>query len=271
VREEQQRDIEAAIAYGKTLEGVDPSRLVLWGTSLAGGHVIDVASRRRDIAASIIQCPFTDGLASALRLSLLSGIGVTVLGAADAVARLLGRPPILVSLIGTSGIPALMTAGGAVRGVSSLFPPGSRLSKRLSRLYTRFAARSLRLGSNVTTSEADEAFAISRDGSVLFPSGTVLLNGVNATFGLQITSWRPGKRLSKLEAPMLVCVCEGDSVAPAKHTLRYARAAPRCEVKRYPYDHFDIYTGEPYAVVSKDQLAFLARTAPVQIAGSPRV
>lgn len=76
-----------------------------------------------------------------------------------------------------------------------------------------------------------------------------------------------GKRAA--EGVIGVTVCEGDSVAPAKQTLRYARAASRCEVKVYPYDHFDIYSGEPYAVVSKDQLEFLARTVPVQIAGSP--
>jgi dienelactone hydrolase len=270
VREEQQYDIETAIAYGKTLEGVDASRVILWGTSLAGGHVIDVASRRTDLSASIIQCPFTDGPSSALRLSVLSMIGVIAFAAADAIARLLGRPSVLVPLAGIYGMPALMTASGAVQGVVSLFPPGSRFSRRLSRFYTTFAARRVKLGSNVTTSEADEPFANSGSGSILFPSGTVLINGVSGMFGLQITSWRPGKRLSKLEAPMLVCVCEGDSVAPAKRTLRYARAAPRCEVKVYPYDHFDIYTGEPYAIVSKDQLEFLARTVPVQI-GSPRI
>jgi hypothetical protein len=239
--------------------------VVLWGTSLAGGHVIDVASRRRDISASIIQCPFTDGIASARRLSVLSLFGVIAFAAADAIARLLGRPPVLVPLAGTYGMPALMTANGAVQGVVSLFPPGSRFSRRLSRLYTKFAARRVTLGPNVTTSEADEPFANTGSGSVLFPSGTVLINGVNGTFGLQITAWRPGKNLSKLEAPMLVCVCEGDSVAPAKRTLRYATSAPRCEVKVYPYDHFDIYTGEPYAIVSRDQLDFLARTVPVQL------
>src|SRR4051812_11102233 len=76
-RDEQQRDIEAAIAFGKTLEGVDASRVILWGTSLAGGHVIDVASRRSDLAAAIIQCPFTDGFASSRALSLASIVGIS--------------------------------------------------------------------------------------------------------------------------------------------------------------------------------------------------
>jgi dienelactone hydrolase len=264
VREEQQRDIESAIAYGKTLEGVDTTRVILWGTSLAGGHVIDVASRRGDLAAAIIQCPFTDGRSSALRLSPISMMGIGLLALADTMARLLGRPPVLVALAGTHGSPALMTAGGAVQGVISLFPEGSRFSRQLSRLYRIFAAREVALGTKVTTSDADEVFAVAGMwGSILFPSGTVLINGVNATFGMQIPFWRPGKNLAKVKVPMLVCVCEADSVAPAKQTLAYARSAPSCEVKTYPYDHFGIYVGKPYEVVSKDQLEFLARTVPI--------
>jgi pimeloyl-ACP methyl ester carboxylesterase len=270
VPQEQQRDIEAAIAYGRTLDGVDPSRLVLWGTSLAGGHVIDVASRRRDVTASIIQCPFTDGLASARHLSVLSLIGIGLFATADGIARLLGRPPVLVPLAGPRGTPALMTSRNAVQGVLALFPDGSRLSRQLSRLYRIFAERSVELGENLGTSEEDEAFAISGvTGSILLPSGTTLIAGVNAGFALKLPFWRPGKNLERIEAPMLVCVCEGDSVAPAGHTIRYASRASRCEVKVYPYDHFDIYAGEPYALVARDQLDFLARTVPVST-GVPR-
>jgi pimeloyl-ACP methyl ester carboxylesterase len=269
VQREQQRDIEAAIAYGKTLQGVDPSRVILWGTSLAGGHVADVASRRKDLSASIIQCPFTDGLASALSLSLRSLIGIGFFILADWGARLLGRQPVLVPLANAPGAPALMTAPGAVRGVLGLFPRGSRFSKRLSQIYQESR---IEAGENVRTSDEDEPFPISRrTGSVLLPSGTVLIAGVDAGFASKLPFWRPGKNLTKLGAPMLVCVCERDSVAPARQTLRYAEAASRCEVKTYPYDHFDIYTGEPYEVVSRDQLEFLARTVPVAPPTSRRV
>jgi pimeloyl-ACP methyl ester carboxylesterase len=100
-------------------------------------------------------------------------------------------------------------------------------------------------------------------GAILLPSGTALINGVSAAFGAKIAFWRPGQNLPRIRTPILVCVCEHDSVAPAEPTLRYARAAPRGEVKVYPYDHFDVYVGEAYAVVARDQLDFLARTVPV--------
>ena len=69
---------------------------------------------------------------------------------------------------------------------------------------------------------------------------------------------------------MLVCVCARDSVAPAGRTIRYARSSPHCELKIYPYDHFDIYTGEPHAIVVRDQLDFLARTVPVSTGAARR-
>lgn len=51
-------DIAAALACARGLDGVDPERIVLWGTSLGGGHVIAAASRDPGVAAVIAQIPF---------------------------------------------------------------------------------------------------------------------------------------------------------------------------------------------------------------------
>jgi uncharacterized protein len=56
--------------------------------------------------------------------------------------------------------------------------------------------------------------------------------------------------------PILFCVCETDSVAPAVPTLRYAAKAPRGEIRPYPEGHFAIYVNAFERVVA-DQLAFL--------------
>ncbi len=87
---------------------------------------------------------------------------------------------------------------------------------------------------------------------------------VSANFALDIVSWRPGKRLSKVRAPILVCACEGDSVAPPEPTIAYTKCVPNCELKTYPYGHFDIYAGEPFERVTRDQLAFLEHVVPVR-------
>lgn len=41
----QLEDWRCAIAYARQLDGVDPERIILWGTSFSGGHVIRIASR----------------------------------------------------------------------------------------------------------------------------------------------------------------------------------------------------------------------------------
>jgi pimeloyl-ACP methyl ester carboxylesterase len=264
VREDQQADIAAAIEFGKTLEGVDPRRIILFGSSLAGGHMIDVTTACTDIAATVVQGPFTDGVASAMALSVPSVLWVTVFAFFDGLSRIFRGKPVLVPLAGTFGTPALMTAPDVVQGVLKLFPNGTVFSGRLSKLYGLFAARSIRMPSNIARSDQPEKDqASSFTGSLILPSGTVLINGVSAIFGLKIIFWRPGKKLASLRTPMLVCVCDADSVAPAKQTLRYARAASKCEVKTYPFGHFDIYTDEPFDLMTADQLAFLKRTVPL--------
>lgn len=264
VREHQQQDIEAAIAYGRTLAGVDPTRIVLWGSSLAGGHMIDVTAKRNDITATIIQGPFTDGLASARAISLMSLAGVSLFVGADVAARLLGRPPVLVPLAGTRGTPAMMTAEDVLQGALALLPDGSTFSARLSGLFEKYAAQRIRLGRNVSPSDTEEKYDnASLVGSVNLPSGTVLINGVSALFAARLPFWQPGKKLKKLRSPMLICVCDGDSVAPSDATLKHARHASYCEVKRYPFGHFDIYTGQPFTSMVADQLDFLRRVVPV--------
>src|SRR6266540_5241246 len=47
---EQLADWQAAIAFARTLPGVDAARLAIWGFSLSGGHVFRVASRHPDLA-----------------------------------------------------------------------------------------------------------------------------------------------------------------------------------------------------------------------------
>jgi dienelactone hydrolase len=93
----------------------------------------------------------------------------------------------------------------------------------------------------------------------LLPAGTPFVNGVAARVAPRITLHRPGRATARIAAPILFCVCEGDSVAPARATLRHAARAPRGEVVRYPFGHFEIYTGEPFERAVADQVNFLQR------------
>ncbi|MFM2416598.1 MAG: hypothetical protein RL385_1321 [Pseudomonadota bacterium] len=270
-RAAQQRDIDAAIDFGKTLDGVDGSRVALWGTSLAGGHAIDVASRRGDLSATVIQAPFTDGVASLRATSLASALGTGAFVIADALSRLIRRKPVLVPLAATPWLPALMTKPDVVQGVLGLLPDGTKLSRRLSTLYARFAERKINLDAHLAKSDLPEKYDESGlVGSLVLPSGSVLINGVGANFGLEIGFWRPGKNLARLRAPVMVCVCANDTVAPPGPTIAYAKRAPKAEVTVYPYQHFEIYVGTAFREVVRDQIAFLTRVLPVAKADEDR-
>ncbi len=208
----QLADWAAAVAYARTLAGIDHHRIGLWGTSFGGGHVIATAARLPDIAAAVAQCPFTDGIASARTLNPMIFTRIGILAARDLIAARLGKPPVMIPAVGRPGEVALMNAPDAYPG------------------YLR-----------------------------LVPDGVELPNEVAARIALKIMTYRPGRSTAKIACPILFCVCETDSVAPAVPTLRYAAKAPRGEVRVYPQGHFAIYVDDAFERVVADQLAFLDR------------
>jgi hypothetical protein len=67
----------------------------------------------------------------------------------------------------------------------------------------------------------------------LQPAGTTFRNEVVARVAPTIMVYRPGRAAKKIKFPILFCVSNTDSVTPPAQTLRYARTAPRGEIKRY--------------------------------------
>jgi dienelactone hydrolase len=212
----QLEDWKAAVAYARACPDVDGRRVVLWGTSFAGGHVLAIAADDPHVAAVISQCPFTDGLASTLALNPLSSLKVTARALSDAITSWLGGTPVMVALAGQPGSAALMTAPDALPGYRRLQPADSHVP-----------------------------------------------NEVAARFALQIIRYYPGRQTPRIACPVLFCVCESDSVAPSKATLRHARRAPKGEIKLYPDGHFGIYVDAAFERVAHDQVDFLHRTVPL--------
>ena len=62
----QLEDWRAAVAYVRTLEGVDQERVAVWGMSLGGGHALLTAAADRRVAAVVALAPMTDGVANLL-------------------------------------------------------------------------------------------------------------------------------------------------------------------------------------------------------------
>ena len=120
----QLADWRAAIAYVRGLEGIDPERIALWGSSFSGGHVIELAARDHRIAAVVAQMPFVDGAANLLRLGPGHVLRLTVEGLRDQAGALAGRPPHMVPSVGPPGSTAVMNSPDAEPGFRALNPAG---------------------------------------------------------------------------------------------------------------------------------------------------
>jgi pimeloyl-ACP methyl ester carboxylesterase len=137
----QLEDWEAAIASARTIDWVDPDRVVAWGTSFGGGHVITTAARDTGLAAVISQCPFTDGIASARTSSLMTSAKITALAVRDVVGSRLGRPPVMVATFGPPGTTALMNQPDSVEGVLALVPEGADIRADVAARFALNLAR----------------------------------------------------------------------------------------------------------------------------------
>ncbi len=129
VIQRQVRDWLAAVDTARSLPGVDPERIALWGTSLGGGLATSAAARDGGVQALVAQCPMMDGLASAR--AVLGYAGVVYMarlaghGFADMVRGGLGVSPHYIPSAGKPGEIAAMSADDAYDGYISLMPPGA--------------------------------------------------------------------------------------------------------------------------------------------------
>lgn len=125
---EQLADLEAAVQYAATLPEVSGDRIACWGFSLGGGHLFTVAARTPGVAAVIAQSPLTDNLRAAPKALSYETPGVALrfplIAAADAINRLLGRPPHLIPLAGPRGTVAMLSTPDALEGADALDPDG---------------------------------------------------------------------------------------------------------------------------------------------------
>jgi pimeloyl-ACP methyl ester carboxylesterase len=120
-------DYRAAMAAAARLPGVDPARLVLWGVSLAGGHVLAAAAGRDDVAAVVSLTPLVDGRAAA-RLALKHHPAGAMLRSSGAgirsrISTLRGGAPVMMPIVARPGeVGALALEGHYVAYLSLAGP-----------------------------------------------------------------------------------------------------------------------------------------------------
>ncbi|MCF6376659.1 alpha/beta hydrolase [Nocardioides KLBMP 9356] len=116
----QHQDWRAALAFARSLDGVDPAKVVAWGTSFAGGHVISLAGRGEPLAAMIAQVPHVSGPAAVRSTGIRAGVRLVPAAVRDQVRAWSGRAPVYVESAGAPGQTAVMTSPDAMPGVEKL-------------------------------------------------------------------------------------------------------------------------------------------------------
>jgi pimeloyl-ACP methyl ester carboxylesterase len=121
----QQDDYRAVVDWARHAEGLDPDRIVLWGSSFSGGHVLTVAAADPRIAAVIAQAPYTDSLPVIRRMPLGNLLRAAREAVLDRVGSLRGRPPRLMPAAGEPGTFAALTEPDVLPGFSAIIGPES--------------------------------------------------------------------------------------------------------------------------------------------------
>ncbi len=124
------QDYQAAVECARALRGVDPERIVLWGTSWSGGHVVYAAAADPRIAAVIAQSPDLDGVRTLWMIRRYGGarqlIRVTWHGIRDRVRTLFGGSPHLIPVVGPPGTLGAMTSEESDPGYHAIAGPSWR-------------------------------------------------------------------------------------------------------------------------------------------------
>ena len=216
----QLQDYAAALDVIRKVPGVDPKRIGVWGSSLAGGHVVDVAVTDRRVAAVVAQAAAMDNLQTVRRLVEYAGVGqllkLTWLGMVDATRGVFGMSPKLVPVGAAPGQTGMMTTPDTLPGLKRIEANGWR-------------------------------------------------NELCGRLSLTLALHRPGLKAGRLPCPILIAICDDDSlVVPAAAEDAARRAGRHATVTHYPIGHFDIYLGEWFERSVTDQVAFLQQAFAVK-------
>lgn len=149
--ERQLADFHSAIAATADLPDVDRDRIALWGASMSGGHVLQVAGDRDDIAAVIALTPLTSGLAAGRAAigerDVLTALRWTATGVRSKVSVARGGAATLMPIVGRPGEPGALTLSGAYESYLAMAGPtwrnqiDSSVGMELGRMSVKAAVR----------------------------------------------------------------------------------------------------------------------------------
>ncbi|MEO9323579.1 alpha/beta fold hydrolase [Nocardioides sp. C4-1] len=118
-------DYAAVVAHVRSMDGVDADRVVLWGSSYSGGHVVAVAARDPRIAAVVSQGAAMDGLAAVLEIRRYAGLRQVLRLTAHALRGVVQRGHTL-PIVGEPGSLAAITSHDGLSGYQLIMGPTFR-------------------------------------------------------------------------------------------------------------------------------------------------
>jgi pimeloyl-ACP methyl ester carboxylesterase len=209
-----------------------------------------MTGHRQDVEAALEYLRQQEGIDSA-RLGLW-GTSLGALHVLQAAARRQDLAAVVVQCPIVHG-PATLTRGG-IRPVLRLTPAvvsdALRRLRRAGRAYVPIVGTPGDLAA-VTTGGALEGWYST------VPPGCTFDNRMAAmdVAGIALSSAKPGA--SKIQAPLLVCVSQRETLMNPRHAEDVAAMAPRGVARHYDGDHFQIYHPPLLGVLLADQTAFL--------------
>lgn len=120
-------DYHAAVEAACRQAGVDADRVVLWGLSQSGGHVLHVAGERHDVAAVISAVPMVSGSAAGRhhlpQVGVLPMLRRSVDGIVSTASSKIGGAPRMLPIVGRPGQQAALTSAGFYESYKAVAGP----------------------------------------------------------------------------------------------------------------------------------------------------
>ena len=218
----QREDLRRAVEFMRGNGGIDPHCIALWGTSLGGSHVINIAADDPEIAAVVANVPALEVFKGTRGRSEPVGFHPTRRQVALASIRLIGA-----------------ASWDAIRGAVGLSPYYIPVYGPLGRAVFADPA-------------VAPLFEALEEGAPLWR------NRVTPRFLFTAPRYRDGT-IARIAAPLMVTVARDDATLSTGFVKRKATEAHRVEITEYPVGHFDMYHGEVRDQVATDHLDFLRR------------
>lgn len=201
---QQARDYRNAITYAQTLEGIDPGRIGLWGTSFSGGHVLAAAAFDRRVRCVVAQCPTISGYRNFLRRN--PGDAVRMMRTRfdeDRQGRYQGGDP--------ARVPQVLDLALAGGDEDNFGPWGNDAAD----FFGRMRSARLKNWRNDLTLRSVEAYS----------------------------EYEPGELIARIgPTPLLMIVGDADTMTPTDEALEaYSRAREPKKLVILPGGHFDLY------------------------------